>query len=72
MTCRNFDDSQVVLAQAISNLNHSVDPDDEASLKMLLNDETADQDEKDLANILLNIDHRPSNSDKTRLKAMMK
>jgi hypothetical protein len=67
----NSPDERIV-ATAISNLKHHVADEDKDVLKQVANDSSAPGDLRDLAGIVLGINHMPSAAEKARLEAMMK
>lgn len=61
-----------IVATAISNLKHHVADEDKDVLKQVMNDRSAPDELKDLAGIVLGINHMPSAPEKARIEAMMK
>jgi hypothetical protein len=66
----NSPDERIV-ATAIANLKHHVADEDRDVLKQVVNDGSAPGELRDLAGIVLGINHMPSAADKARLEAMM-
>ncbi len=61
-----------VVATAISNLKHHVADEDRDVLKQVANDGSAPAELRDLAGIVVGINHMPSAAEKARLEAMMR
>lgn len=67
---QNSSMSEKVIANALVKMNHRVNSNSAADLKELPN-HTRDAEAIMLAKILLNLNHKPSNSDKKQLKSLI-
>ena len=59
------------IAGAMINLQHKASSADKAKLKMIMNDSSAPEDVRVLAEIVHNLSHQPSGNDKNKLQAMI-
>ena len=59
------------LARALLHMRHTVQPEDAQALRRLASDAHASQPARELASILLGIQHHPSASDRQRLQALI-
>lgn len=65
-------DEEADIAMAIANIEHKVVEKDTERLTDIVDDETAGADARELAGILLRINHSPSDQDKMALAALAK
>ena len=59
------------MANAIANVNHTVADADKPKLMRVIDDETTTAEVRDLAGIILKLNHQPSSTDKNKLHQIM-